>query len=198
MKKIFYNFFPDIILTLVVAVFFLANYTPGTFLMGWDNVQVDLNPVLGLKRSFYGVWQEYQGLGLLGGMSHSADLIRSVLIYFASKIIPQAVIRYAYHFVMLLMGGIGSYKLINYLLGEKNLAGKITGFLRNPYVPSALSRRNILGHSDGAGSGSGIRPGLPEQAAAHRDLRGWWRRRFCRAPDRASALAQPRAAGDRR
>src|SRR3989344_2280482 len=127
MKKIFYNFFPDIILTLVVAVFFLANYTPGTFLMGWDNVQVDLNPVLGLKRSFYGVWQEYQGLGLLGGMSHSADLIRSVLIYFASKIIPQAVIRYAYHFVMLLMGGIGSYKLINYLLGEKNLAGKITG-----------------------------------------------------------------------
>ena len=56
--------------------------------MGWDNLQTELYPFLAVKRAFYSVWQEYQGLGVLAGNAHSADIVRQIFTFLASSILP--------------------------------------------------------------------------------------------------------------
>jgi hypothetical protein len=96
----------------ILFLLFLTNYKPGTYLLGWDNLQTELNPALGVKRAIFSVWEEYQSFGLLAGMAHAADLIRALFIFFLSFIMPQNLIRYFYHFLMLFLGGLGMLKLL--------------------------------------------------------------------------------------
>ncbi|KKQ33283.1 MAG: hypothetical protein US48_C0017G0015 [Candidatus Levybacteria bacterium GW2011_GWA2_37_36] len=84
----------------------------GTYLSGWDNLQTELNPWLAVKRAFFSVWEEYQSFGLTAGMAHAADLPRAIFLLIMSFLIPQDLIRYFYHFLMLLLGGLGAMKLI--------------------------------------------------------------------------------------
>jgi len=82
MRKLFKNwFFPLLILGLTLFIAF-RNYTPGTWLLGWDNLVPELNLKLNITRSLSAVWQEYQGLGLLGGMAHAADLPNFADVFF--------------------------------------------------------------------------------------------------------------------
>ena len=104
-----------IALLLLVLFLFVTNYEPGTFLMGWDSLQTGLNPLLGLKRAFHAVWQEYQSFGLTSGMAHAADLVRSIYVLFLSVILPASVVRYFFHFSMVFVGGLGVYYLFHYL-----------------------------------------------------------------------------------
>lgn len=99
----------EIILIAVLSLLCLKNYTPGTFLIGWDNLMPELNLGLNLKRSFLAVWQEYQGLGLVGGMAHATDLVRQLLILPLTLILPVRLIRYFWHFAMLFLGTFGIY-----------------------------------------------------------------------------------------
>jgi len=101
----------QILLTIIVGVLFWVNYQPGTYLTGWDNLQTELNPGLAVKRAFFSAWQEYQSFGLTAGMAHAADLPRAIFLWITSFVIPQNMIRYFYHFLMLLLGGLGSYTL---------------------------------------------------------------------------------------
>lgn len=87
----------------------LGNYRFGTWLSGWDNLHPEFNFSLNIGRSLSAVWQEYQGLGLLGGMSHAADLTRQIMLWLMSLVLPTAVLRYAWHFLMLLVGPLGVY-----------------------------------------------------------------------------------------
>ncbi len=96
----------------VVVMLGILNYTPGTILSGWDNLQTELNPILGIKRAFFSVWQEYQSLGLIAGMAHAADLPRAILVWFLSTILPTNVVRYVLHFLLILVGAFGSYWLL--------------------------------------------------------------------------------------
>ena len=111
MTKIYKYRYQLIIFLIAVALFWL-NYQPGTYLSGWDNLQTELNPELAVKRAFYSVWEEYQSFGLTAGMAHATDLIRAILLWFASYLLPQNMIRYFYHFLMLLLGGIGMMRLL--------------------------------------------------------------------------------------
>src|SRR4030042_467948 len=63
-----------LILSLIVLLISCLNYSSNTWLSGWDNLHPEFNFSLNIKRSFFSVWQEYQGLGLLGGMGHASDL----------------------------------------------------------------------------------------------------------------------------
>lgn len=119
MFKLFKQFKFEIILTIIVGILFYANYTPGTYLSGWDNLQTELNPFLAIKRSFFAVWQEYQSFGLTAGMAHSSDLVRSISIWFVSLILPNHLIRYFFHIMMVLIGAIGVFNLLKYV-GYKN------------------------------------------------------------------------------
>jgi len=101
----------QIIIFLAVLFLFFTNYKNGTFLSGWDNLQTELNPLLAIKRAIFSVWEEYQSFGLLAGMAHASDLIRAIFLWVISFILPQNLIRYFYHFLMLFLGGWGAFEL---------------------------------------------------------------------------------------
>jgi len=113
MKNIFNKYKYQIFLTIIVGILFWVNYKPETYLIGWDNLQTELKPWLAVKRAFFSVWEEYQSFGLTAGMAHAADLPRAIFLWIASFVIPQNMIRYFYHFLMLLVGGLGIFKLFD-------------------------------------------------------------------------------------
>jgi len=93
----------------IILILCLCNYIPGTSLTGWDNLMPELNIRLNLKRSLLAVWQQYQGLGLVGGMAHATDLIRQLIILPFTLFLPNNLIRYLWHFAMLFLGTFGIY-----------------------------------------------------------------------------------------
>ncbi len=113
-KKNFYL----ILLILISLLLFWANFQPGTYLTGWDNLQTELNPVLAVKRSLFAIWEEYQSFGLLSGLAHSTDIVRAVFLWLLSYILPQNIIRYFFHTFMLLAGGLGAFKLLDYVFSN--------------------------------------------------------------------------------
>lgn len=113
---------------LLGIIFYIAyiNYIPGTYLTGWDNYQTDLNPSLGVARAFFSVWQEFQSFGLVAGMGHAADLVRAVIIWCMSLLLPQSILRYAFHILMLITG----------VMGMKQLLQSCNFHVRNKFLPS--------------------------------------------------------------
>jgi len=111
MKSFLSKYQYQIILFLTVLFLFFTNYKNGTFLSGWDNLQTELNPFLAIKRAVFSVWEEYQSFGLLAGMAHASDLVRAIFLWIVSFILPQNIIRYFYHFLMLFLGGWGVFEL---------------------------------------------------------------------------------------
>ncbi|MGB9883583.1 MAG: hypothetical protein ACPLRN_03675, partial [Microgenomates group bacterium] len=103
----------QLLIFFITLILFFINYKSGTYLSGWDNLQTELNPLLAIKRAFFSVWQEYQSFGLLAGMAHAADLPRAIFIAILNIILPQNLIRYFYHFLMVLIGGLGMMKLFS-------------------------------------------------------------------------------------
>ncbi len=99
-------------LVLLAVVVCGLNYKSGTWLTGWDNLHPEFDFRLNLRRSLFAVWQEYQGVGLLGGMGHAADLPRQVILWVLSLLIPARLLRYVWTFGMLLIGPVGVYALI--------------------------------------------------------------------------------------
>lgn len=106
-KKNRYLFFLFAIVLLVCA----TNYTFGTWLTGWDNLHAEFNLPMNIYRSIFAVWQEYQGMGLLGGMAHASDLPRQLFLLVFSFVLPASFLRYFFMFVMLFVGTLGTYKI---------------------------------------------------------------------------------------
>jgi len=100
---------PETFLFLILTFLCFRNFTPGTYLAGWDNLMPELNIWMNLKRSLFAVWQEYQGLGLVGGMAHATDLIRQLILLPFILILPNNLIRYLWHFAMIFLGTFGIY-----------------------------------------------------------------------------------------
>ena len=112
---------PLLLLLFLVVMIAIANYVPGTWLTGWDNLHPEFDFALNAKRAFNSVWQEYQGLGLLSGMAHAADFFRVLFLWLMSPIIPDQFSRYFYHFLMLLLGSLGVFFFTkNWLLHKNN------------------------------------------------------------------------------
>ncbi len=111
---------PYLILFGLVLVLFTKNYVPGTSLTGWDNLQTDLNPLLGIKRSLFAVWEEYQSFGLTSGLSHAADIVRTIFIWILDIFFPSDFLRYVFIFLMVFLGGAGAFKLISYIDRRNN------------------------------------------------------------------------------
>ena len=103
------------LLMILVCILLLSNFNLDTFLVGWDNLQTDLSATLNLERALNVSWQEYQGLGLLGGMGHGADLIRQIILIPFSLVLNQNLLRYFWNFIALIVGVLGSYSLFVYL-----------------------------------------------------------------------------------
>lgn len=108
-RKILAEYFFVIILILLEIILFAVNFKPGTFFVGWDNLLPELNFKANFERSFFGVWQEYRGLGFLDGMSFAANLVHYIFIFLLSIFLPINLLRYVFIFLMHLSGGIGMY-----------------------------------------------------------------------------------------
>lgn len=110
--------FPFVFILLTLFVVFLTNFSNSGFFTGWDNLQTELNIGLNLKRSIFSVWQEYQGLGVLAGNAHSADIVRQIFTLLTSFFLPINFIRQFSVFLMLSLGTIGAYFMAKKLLFE--------------------------------------------------------------------------------
>ncbi|TXI34643.1 MAG: hypothetical protein E6Q53_01160, partial [Candidatus Moraniibacteriota bacterium] len=82
-----------------------------TWLLGWDSVVPELNWQVNFARALGGAWQEYQGLGLPGGMAHLADLTRMMILWVIDFIVPTEYVRWIWHYGMLILGPIGVWYL---------------------------------------------------------------------------------------
>lgn len=134
------KYFPLFILAFVFSLVFLTNFSNQGFLTGWDNLETELNIGLNIKRAIFGVWQQYQGLGLLAGNAHAADLPRQILTLILSIVIPTNLIRQFYVFLMLFLGLIGSYFLLKTLfLKENDLQSKLIATLGSLFYLFNLS-----------------------------------------------------------
>lgn len=118
---------------IIFVVFMLAaaNFSPNLWLTGWDNLHPEFAFDVNIQRSFFAVWQEYQGLGLLGGMAHAADLPRQLLLLPLSIIFPANLLRQIYFFLMLAVGSLGLYFLLvnKFLSSLQNNRRELVGFL---------------------------------------------------------------------
>lgn len=134
MKK-FATYFSKTLPVVVLICLWLSlvvfNFTPDTILSGWDNLHPEFNFFLNVKRSVFAVWQEYQGLGLLGGMGHAADLPRQILLWTFSFFVPFGILRYFWIFAMLLLGPLGIYFLVKrvFLPNQGVLIGDLAPFV---------------------------------------------------------------------
>lgn len=120
---------PFFALVIITSLLSFLNYEPGTFLIGWDNLNPEFDTWMNFKRSIFSVWQEYRGLGLLAGQAHAADLPRIILIlvleFFKT---PVSLIRYLTTFLPLVLGPLGVYFLFYHHLFREKLDAKTTQF----------------------------------------------------------------------
>lgn len=100
---------PVILLVFMSLWVCYANYTPGTFLTGWDTLHPEFNFPLYWSRILDGVWQEHQGLGAVASQAHPAEIPRVLIIQFFSLFTALNNIRYFYAFLMLILGPLGVY-----------------------------------------------------------------------------------------
>jgi len=115
-KNLLIKNWPILFLLGTVLIVFRQNYLPHTFLIGWDNLMPEFNLPLNIQRSFVAVWQEYQGLGLLGGMGHASEFIHQIGLLILSFVMPMELLRYAWTFLMLFTGSTGAYFLLKKLI----------------------------------------------------------------------------------
>ncbi len=104
--------FPLLILVIWVLIV-ITNFTPNTWLTGWDNQHFEFDLSLNLERLLSAPWAEYQGLGAPGSHSHAADLPRLVIVWILTVLLPNNLIRYSYIYLSLLIGALGIYYLIS-------------------------------------------------------------------------------------
>src|ERR1035437_3884230 len=100
LKKLLLRTWPIITILGITLLLFLRNYSANTWLIGWDNLMPEFNLGINIQRSIFAVWQEYQGLGLLGGMGHASDFIHQLGLLLMSLIIPAQLLRYTWTFLM--------------------------------------------------------------------------------------------------
>ncbi len=135
MKKNISNFFQflkknpfPLAIFLIVAIISWQNYTPGTFLSGWDTLHPEFDFGLNFKRLIFGVWRQEQGLGAVAGHSHMADLPRVLILWIFHFFLPLNSLRYLYVFLCLLLGPLGIYSLVRYLF-KKEKGANLIAFL---------------------------------------------------------------------
>lgn len=130
---------PIISILAVLAVIFVLNHKSGTYLIGWDNLQTDLNPILNLKRAFFSAWEEYQGLGHPAGNAHLADLPRQIITVFLGILLPQNFIREFYVFLMLFVGSAGTYFLLKQAVFKNHTNAQVLSLLGGLFYMLNLS-----------------------------------------------------------
>jgi len=112
-------FFPLLLIVITSFICFL-NYTPGTYLTGWDTLHPEFNFSLNFQRLINGIWHSEQGLGAIPGHAQMADLPRVLILYLFHFILPLNFLRYSYIFLCFIIGPLGIYFLIKNIFQKSN------------------------------------------------------------------------------
>jgi hypothetical protein len=118
-----------ICLVLISVVLCLCNWKTGSWLSGWDTLHPEFNFWLYFTRTFFGVWQEHQGLGALAVQAHAADLPRMLIYWPLSVILPASSLRFAYIFLTLGVGSLGMFYFLKRIFGDKGGIASFVGSL---------------------------------------------------------------------
>lgn len=123
LKKLFKPsvFVFPLILIIISVILSLQNYTPGTFLSGWDTLHPEFDFKLNTLRTFFGVFRPEQGLGAVAAHAHMVELPRILILYLLHFLFPIAQLRYLYIFVCLIAGPLGMYFFLNRILIKRKL-----------------------------------------------------------------------------
>ncbi len=105
-----------LLLVLITVLICALNYTPGTWLTGWDTLHPELDFGLNFGRLLQGVWRPEQGLGALAGHSHMADLPRVIILWLLHFVFALNTLRYLYVFLCFIVGPLGMYVLAQSLV----------------------------------------------------------------------------------
>ncbi len=117
--KILPIFFP-FLLTLTCVFVCYKNYTPGTYLTGWDTLHPEFNYGVYWKRIIFGAWQSHQGLGAPASQAHAAEIPRILLIQFLDIFFAKNLIRYLCAFLMLILGPLGIFFFLKKIIFRKS------------------------------------------------------------------------------
>jgi len=148
-KKILPELFFPLVLIIISAFLCFKNYTPGTYLIGWDSLHPEFNFPVAFGRAWEGVWRAEQGVGAIAAHSHMADVPRIIFLWLESFIIPASTLRYSYIFLCLIVGPLGVYFFLKYVFQKEKESAWIypaaflgalfyllnLGTLQNFYVP---------------------------------------------------------------
>ncbi|QQG41642.1 MAG: hypothetical protein HYV90_05825 [Candidatus Woesebacteria bacterium] len=118
MFKIRKNFIQYLFPLTIIAVTILLcfkNYTPGTYLIGWDSLHPEFNFPEAFRRATDGVFRMEQGVGAVAAHSHMADLPRIIFLWLESFVLPVSFLRYSYIFLCLILGPLGVYFFLKYV-----------------------------------------------------------------------------------
>lgn len=118
--------FPLILVLLAIFICFL-NYSPNTFLTGWDTLHPEFNFSLNLKR-ITNIWHSEQGLGAIPAHAQMSEIPRIFILWLFHFIFPLNFIRYAYIFLCFIIGPLGIYFLIKKIF-QKSTNKNLIAFL---------------------------------------------------------------------
>ncbi|MGB9637555.1 MAG: hypothetical protein ACPLY7_02030, partial [Microgenomates group bacterium] len=123
------NLWP-VLLAVITGFLCFLNYTPGTWLSGWDTLHPEFNFPLNFQR-ILSVWHEEQGLGTFPGHAQAAELPRLIVLWLASLVLPVSFLRYFYFFACLILGPLGIYFFLKKVIftKEKEIKKSILSFL---------------------------------------------------------------------
>jgi len=100
--------FPALLVFISIFICY-KNYTPGTYLTGWDTLHPEFDYGIYLKRIIFGAWQSHQGLGSPASQAHASEIPRIMIIGLLDIFFAKSFIRYLFAFLMLILGPLGVY-----------------------------------------------------------------------------------------
>jgi hypothetical protein len=123
LKGFFKQYLPLIGIFFIVAALFVANFTSGTVLSGWDNLHPEFDLFHNyFDKALFGVWHESYGLGAQLGNSVSTEVIRVPFLILVRILVGISHARYTWHFLMVFVGATGLFYLLkNRLLPQNHI-----------------------------------------------------------------------------
>lgn len=107
----------------------VINFPWGKWFSGWDNLHPEFNYGLNLKRAIFGVWQENQGLGHVGGHGYAATLLHTIFVWLIDIFLPTKYVRAGFTMLMLLLGTLGTAVVTRRLLSPLTTRAELAGLL---------------------------------------------------------------------
>ncbi|HEX8931978.1 MAG TPA: hypothetical protein VF810_02375 [Patescibacteria group bacterium] len=118
------------LIIIITGIVCLANYTPGTWLTGWDTLHSEFDLLLNFKRVIFGVWRGDQGLGAVAAHSHMSELPRLIILGILAAFFNASLLRYLYVFLCLIVGPLGVYFFLrNAIFTQKSVSNNLAAFL---------------------------------------------------------------------